>query len=159
MSYSYLPLVEYRRQWIFNHHEMPVPDTDKADIRPLTSQSAMALWNRWISNKSSCAEDFNKGDWALRSSTWHHTDTWQSQWESDDPELPRPITEFITWDDATRVYFCIEKYEILETSWAVFKRHWKCFLFCDDGPLLISTQHRQAIWFTQDGNYRLGLRG
>ncbi|MDF0532933.1 DUF2947 domain-containing protein [Shewanella sp. A32] len=158
MSYSYIPLAEYRRKWIFSHHEMPVSEKEKADILPLTSKSAMELWNCWISNKSSCAEQFTKGDWADRKSTWHHTDNWQSQWDSEQPDLPEALAQFIPWADDTRVYFCIEKYEVIETSWATFKQHWKCFLFCDDGPLLISNQHRQAVWFSQDGNYRLGLR-
>ncbi|MFQ6370277.1 DUF2947 domain-containing protein [Shewanella sp. YIC-542] len=159
MSYRYMPLSDYRRQWMFNHHEMPVADEDKAHIHPLSAKSAMEVWNRWISNKSSCAEEFTKGDWAIRSASWHLTDNWQNAWDSDAPELPLPISEFIGWDDDEPVFFCIEKYDILETRWGIFKQHWKCFLFCDDGPMLIHAKHRQAIWFTQDGNYRLGLRG
>lgn len=108
MNHSYIPLDQYRRKWIFNHKDLPVSDQDKAAILPLDQKSAMEVWNRWISNKSSCAEDFTKGDWASRSSTWHQTEYWQSHWDSEDNSLPEPLAEFIDWP-ADALYISVMK--------------------------------------------------
>ncbi|MCE9686660.1 MULTISPECIES: DUF2947 domain-containing protein [Shewanella] len=159
MTHTYIPLDLYRRKWIFNHKDLPVTDQDKCAIRPLDEKSAMGVWNQWISNKSSRAEQFTKGDWAAKVDAWQQTEHWQSAWDSEDAGLPEPLAAFIPWPDDAPVYFCYEKYQIIETRWDVFVRNWKCFLFFDDGPLLISPKHKQAVMFEQSGQYKLGLRG
>ncbi|MGL5408318.1 MAG: DUF2947 domain-containing protein [Shewanella sp.] len=159
MAHTYIPLETYRRKWIFNHKDLPVTPEDKAQIRPLTEKSAMTVWTQWISNKSSRAEQFTKGDWAAKADAWSITDHWQSAWDSDDNHLPDMLADFIQWPDETPVYFCYEKYQIIETRWDVFVSNWKCFLFFDDGPILISPKHKQAVMFEQTGQDKLGLRG
>lgn len=159
MSLSYQPLDQYRRRWMFNHHELPVPEQDQPFIKPLSQKSAMDVWNRWVSNKNVAPDEFSKGDWATRSSTWHQAGEWQAAWDSDDHALPELIEGFIDWSEDTTVFFCYEKYDVIETTWGCFKRHWKCFLFNDNEPLLISSQNRQAVWFHQDGMCDIGLRG
>ncbi|WP_282166735.1 DUF2947 domain-containing protein [Shewanella japonica] len=158
MAHTYIPLDAYKRKWIFNHKDLPVLDTDKALIKPLTDKSAMTVWNQWISNKCNRAELFSKGDWAAKQDAWKQTEHWQSAWDSDDNSLLEPIAEFIDWDDDTQVFFCYEKYQIIETTWAVFARNWKAFLFFDDGPILIAPKKKQAIMFEQNGQYKLGMR-
>lgn len=159
MATTYIPLNEFRRKWIFNHQDLPVTDEDKLSIKPLTEKSSMEVWNQWISNKSSRAEQFTKGDWAAKANAWTKTDHWQSAWDSEDNSLPEMLAEFIQWPDETPVYFCYEKYQIIETRWDVFVRNWKCFLFFDDGPILISPKQKQAVMFEQSGQYKLGIRG
>ncbi|MGI2209492.1 DUF2947 domain-containing protein [Shewanella baltica] len=159
MANTYIPLEQYRRKWIFNHKDLPVTDEDKAHILPLTDKSAMEIWNQWISNKSSRAEQFTKGDWAAKADAWVETDHWQSAWDSEESSLPDMLAELIQWPDETTVYFCYEKYQIIETRWDVFVRNWKCFLFFDDGPILISPKQKQAVMFEQSGQYKLGTRG
>ncbi|WP_245868900.1 DUF2947 family protein, partial [Vibrio fujianensis] len=60
-------------------------------------------------------------------------------------------------DDVT-VYFCYEKYNVIETKWSLFKRHWKNFLFYDDGPILLGRRRTEALWFHTDGTAKLGQR-
>jgi len=158
LTHSYIPLDQYRRKWIFNHKDLPVSDEDKALIRPLDDKSAMAVWKALVSNQSSHAEQFGKGDWQTRAKTWVKTDFWQAAWDSEAAELPQNLAEFIHWPDDTRVYFCYEKYQVIETRWDVYRRNWKCFLFFDDGPLLLSDSAKQAVWFEQTGQYHLGTR-
>lgn len=159
MAYSYIALDSYLRKWIFNHKDLPVTEADKAHILPLAPASAMQVWNQWISNKSSRAEQFTKGDWAAKVNAWSATDHWQSAWDSDDDSLPLMLAEHIQWPDDTQVFFCYEKYQVIETRWDVFARNWKCFVFFDDGPILISPKHKQAVMFEQTGQYKIGLRG
>ncbi|MGB0893851.1 MAG: DUF2947 domain-containing protein [Parashewanella sp.] len=158
MSHSYIPLDQFKKKWIFNHNELPVSEQDKLMIKPLSDKSSMKLWNMLISNKSSRSDLFSKGDWAARSNSWKKSDQWQTSWDSDTPELPQLLDEYIQWPDDTLVYFAYDKYQLIESTWEVFKRNWKCFLFFDDGPLLISPNFRQAVWFQQDGTYQLGIR-
>ncbi|GIU03350.1 DUF2947 domain-containing protein [Shewanella morhuae] len=159
MAHTYIPLETYCRKWIFNHKDLPVTDEDKAHILPLTNKSAMEVWNQWISNKSSRAEQFTKGDWAAKADAWTETDDWQSVWDSEESSLPAMLADFIKWPDDTPIYFCYEKYQVIETRWDVFVRNWKCFLFFDDGPILISSKQKQAVMFEQNGQYKLGTRG
>ena len=159
MAHTYIPLDTYRRKWIFNHKDLPVSDEDKTGILPLTDKSAMLVWNQWISNKSSRDEQFTQGDWAAKANAWVKTDHWQSAWDSEDNSLPEMLAEFIQWPEDTQVYFCYEKYQVIETRWDVFVRNWKCFLFFDDGPILISPKQKQAVMFEQNGQYKLGVRG
>ena len=151
-------MANYRRKWIFNHQDLPVSEQDICLIKPLDEKSAMQVWNRWISNKSSSADRFTKGDWPARSKAWSKTENWQTAWDEDENILPEGLADFINWSNETTVFFCYEKYQIIETTWEVFVRNWKCFLFFDDGPLLISPKHTQALMFNQDGQYHLGSR-
>lgn len=159
MTHTYIPLDSYKRKWIFNHKDLPVSDADKALIKPLAEKSAMLVWNQWISSKSSCAEQFTKGDWPAKVDAWSLTEHWQAAWDSEEEQLPEAISAHIDWSSKTQVFFCYEKYQVIETSWEVFVRNWKCFLFFDDGPLLISPNKKQALFFHQSGQYQLGVRG
>lgn len=159
MAHTYIPLDQYQRKWIFNHKDLPVSDDDKAFIKPLDQKSSMEVWNKWISNKSSRAEQFTKGDWAAKTDAWLETDHWQSAWDSEAAELPEILHHHFDWEHDTPIYFCYEKYQVIETRWDVFVRNWKCFLFFDDGPLLISPKKKQAAIFHQSGQYQVGQRG
>ncbi len=158
LTHTYIPLDEYPRKWIFNHHQLPVDEQDKAWIKPLSQKSAMQVWQQLISTKSVSPEFFHKEDWPMKPKTFKATDEWQSVWDSDDNSLPSMLAEFIEWPDDTLVYFCYEKYQVIETRWDVFARHWKNFLFFDDSPLLVSPSSKQAVMFEQNGNYKMGSR-
>lgn len=159
MDTSYIPLAQYKKRWIFNHKDLPVSDEDKTGILPLDEKSSMLVWKRWISNRSSHYEQFSKGDWAAKEKNWVETDNWQSAWDSNEAELPELWANHFNWSDDTPIYFCYEKYQVIETCWGIFKRNWKCFLFFDDGPLLVSPTEKQAVIIYPDGQYKLGVRG
>jgi hypothetical protein len=78
------------------------------------------------------------------------------EWESDDAALPADVLEHIDWQDDVTVYFCYEKYNVVETKWSVFKENWKNFLFYDDGPILLGRRRKEALWFASDGSVKLG---
>jgi hypothetical protein len=78
------------------------------------------------------------------------------EWEGDDNDMPADILQHIDWQDDVTVYFCYEKYNIIETKWSVFKQTWKNFLFYDDGPILLGRRRKQALWFSSDGMVKLG---
>ncbi|MBT1444923.1 DUF2947 domain-containing protein [Shewanella sp. JM162201] len=158
MQISYTPLELYRRKWIFNNKDLPVTDEDKANIKPLDEKSAMTVWKTLVSDKASASEHFSKADWGGRPKSWVKDDCWQASWDSDAPELPAVMATHFDWEPDTRVFFCYDKYQAIETVWDVFVRNWKCFLFFDDGPLLLSDSKPQVALFTQDGDVKLGVR-
>ncbi|WP_413111471.1 DUF2947 domain-containing protein [Thaumasiovibrio sp. DFM-14] len=155
---NYLSLNEYARKWIFTHASMPVSEEHLAFIRPLTQARSSQLWREFISAMSPDADHFESGDWAAKESSWSDEIAWQDEWESDEPALPEAIAAFIDWEDNTPVYFCYEKYNVIETTWGVFKHTWKNFLFFDDGPMLIGRRKKQVLWFNSEGQVKLGRR-
>lgn len=153
---KYIPLEQFKRAWIFNHHEMPVSQSDREQIKPLSESYAADVWRRLVSEHCDHPDHFGTEDWAQADSTWLQEGEWQSQWESDETELPDVIADFINWDSNTVVYFCYDSSLIVETTWAVFQRTWKNFLFFDDGPLLIGKKRREVMQFIDEGRLRVG---
>ena len=141
---SYITLDEYQRKWIFTHASMPVSEADRQHIKPMTQLRAAQFWKDNISAQSPDAERLSSQDWPMKAENWLEEIDWMSAWESDEPELPAEILAHIDWQDDVTVYFCYEKYNILETKWDIFKLHWKNFLFYDDGPILLGRRREQA---------------
>ncbi|MEF1290658.1 DUF2947 domain-containing protein [Vibrio sp. M260118] len=155
---SYLTLDEYQRKWIFTHQSMPVPEEDLAYIKPMTQARASQLWKENISPQSPDAERLSSSDWPMKESNWQQNVDWMVAWEADDAIMPPEVEQFIDWQDDVTVYFCYEKYNVIETKWSVFKKHWKNFLFYDDGPILIGRRRKEALWFDTQGTVKLGYR-
>ncbi|MEL7291388.1 MAG: DUF2947 domain-containing protein [Pseudomonadota bacterium] len=155
---SYQTLDQYQRKWIFTHQSMPVPAQELEAIKPMTQARSAQLWQENISAQSPDADRLSSSDWPMKASNWKETVDWMAAWESDDLALPQQVTDFIDWQDDVTVYFCYEKYNVIETKWSVFKKYWKNFLFYDDGPILIGRRRSEALWFDSEGNVKLGLR-
>jgi len=155
---SYQTLDQYQRKWIFTHQSMPVPEQELEAIKPMTQARSAQLWQENISAQSPDADRLSSSDWPMKASNWKETVDWMAAWESDDLALPQQVTDFIDWQDDVTVYFCYEKYNVIETKWSVFKKYWKNFLFYDDGPILIGRRRSEALWFDSEGNVKLGLR-
>ncbi|ELR64842.1 hypothetical protein C942_01932 [Photobacterium marinum] len=156
---NYVELDSYSRKWIFTHASMPVEAADLEQIKPLTQARSAQLWREHISSQSPDADHFEKGDWAFDKNIWSEAVDWQQAWDCDENDLPSEISEIIDWEDNTTVYFCYEKYNIIETKWGVFKRNWKNFLFFDDGPMLIGRKKKQVLWFSSNGTFKHANRG
>ncbi len=155
---AYISLNDYPRKWIFTHQSMPVPVDDLELIKPMDQVRSAQLWKDNISAQSPDAERLSSSDWPSKTQSWINDIQWMEAWESDDPQLPAEILEHIRWQDDVTVYFCYEKYNVIETKWDVFKRNWKNFLFFDDGPILIGRRRDEALWFHSDGRVKLGKR-
>ena len=155
---SYIPLDEYQRKWIFTHQSLPIPEEDLVHIKPISQQRAAHLWIENISKQSPDSERLSPSDWPSKVGCWKDEVDWSVAWEADESELPQDILEHLDWQDDVTVYFCYEKYNIIETKWAIFKKHWKNFLFFDDGPILIGRRCSEVLWFNTNGTVKLGHR-
>ncbi len=155
---SYIPFEEYSRRWIFNHKDLPVAPEDKAQIKPMTAERSLQLWRAQVSDKSLDHSFFQKDDWAGNSKSWLEQEDWQKAWERAGNELPELLEQHFQWEDNTVVYFCYDSENVIETTWGVYCRCWKNFLFFDDGPLLIGKKRKQVAQFFDNGQVRIGLK-
>ncbi|CAH0539591.1 DUF2947 domain-containing protein [Vibrio marisflavi] len=155
---SYLSLQEYSRKWIFTHQSMPVPEQDLEMIKPMSAQRSAQFWKENISPQSPDAERLSSQDWPSKDANWSGEVDWMHNWEEDELGLPEEVLEHIDWQDDVTVYFCYEKYNVIETKWLIFKNNWKNFLFYDDGPILLARRRKQALWFNSEGKVKLGNR-
>lgn len=155
---SYIDINEYNRKWIFTHQSMPVEENELQHIKPMSQIRSAQLWQDNISQQSPDADRLSSQDWPSKKGNWSDEVRWIDAWESDDDELPEEVLDHIDWQDDVTVYFCYEKYNVIETKWRIFKNHWKNFLFFDDGPILIGRRRSEALWFSSDGKVKLGIR-
>lgn len=155
---SYIPLDQLKNAWVFKHKSLPITEKDLTKIKPLSLDRAHTLWDTFISKQADHPDFFKKGDWAFDNSNWFEQGKWESIWDSEEIDLPILITEYINWDDNTVVYFCCDRSHIIETTWIVFKRCWKNFLFMDDGPILIGKKRTEAVQFINNGNFKTGKK-
>ncbi|OUS20171.1 hypothetical protein A9R01_18085 ['Osedax' symbiont bacterium Rs2_46_30_T18] len=155
---EYISLNNYRYAWFFKHRDLPVEDDILQLIRPLAENSSSQIWHQLISKNANHPDMFEADDWPAKQSTWSQQAQWQSQWESDELDLPEQIEDFIDWEGNTVVYFCYHADNMIETTWEIFSRHWKNFLFLDNGPILIGKRRSEVIQFHHDGHFSLGCK-
>ena len=155
---NHLPLDQYKYAWVFKRQDMAIAPQDLAAIKPLTPKRAGEVWRSQISPVCLYPSHFGQGDWASNDKTWLAKDQWQGAWDSAEPDLPALLNEHIHWEPNVMVYFCYKHDHVIETSWDVFQRCWKSFLFFDDGPLLIGRKRKDVAQFFENGTVAVGKR-
>ena len=153
---NYIPLSQLKNAWVFKHKSLPISPEDLEKIKPMAQTRAQVLWDTFISKQVDHPDFFKKGDWPLSANTWQDSAKWEGIWDSNNSALPTLILEHLTWDDNTVVYYCCHRQQVIETTWAVFKRCWKNFLFMDDGVILIGKKRQQVVQFLSNGQFKVG---
>lgn len=155
---QYISLNDYRYAWFFKHRELPINEQDLTLIKPLAETLSNQIWHQLISKNANHPDLFHKEDWPLKQQTWTEKGLWQDCWEAEGTEFPEAIEDFIEWEGNTVVYFCYSADNIIETTWDNFRKHWKNFLFLDNGPILIAKRRSEVIQFTDKGHFTLGKK-
>lgn len=153
---SYTPLEQLKNAWVFKHKSLPIGEPDLTKIKPMAKERANVLWDAFISRQVDHPDFFKKGDWPFDKSNWAEQGKWEGLWDSNDDALPALISTHISWDNNTVVYYCSSRDNVIETTWAVFKRCWKNFLFMDDGSILIGKKRNECVQFTSNGYFNIG---
>lgn len=156
ITMNYTSVDELKNAWIFKHKSLPISDSDKAKIKPMVASRAKMLWDANISKQVDHPDFFKKGDWPENSSSWTDNGKWETIWDSETEALPELILEHLKWDNNTVIYYCTARDNVIETTWAVFKRCWKNFLFMDDGAILIAKKRKEATQFLSTGYFKVG---
>lgn len=155
---NYIPLESFKTAWVFRHKNLPLSDKSLSLIKPMTESRSIVLWDSFISKTADHPDFFKQGDWAFNKATWLDNGKWEGIWDSEESNLPPIITDNITWDPNTVVYYCINRKQVIETTWANFKVCWKNFLFMDDGTLLIGKKRQEVIQFFDNGQFKVGKK-
>jgi len=155
---NYTPLTELKNAWIFRHKSLPITEKDSAAIKPMVPLRAQTLWDTFISKQVDHPDFFKKGDWPNNDENWQDSGKWEGIWDSKEPALPPLIVEHLKWDQNTVIYYCSARNNVIETTWAVFQRCWKNFLFIDDGVILIGKKRQEAVQFLSNGQFKIGKR-
>lgn len=153
---DYISLSDFKWGWTFRHKELPVPDEALKSIKPLSKASANQYWRRVLSKEATHASHFMADDWPGKNGVWQPRQNWQHQWECGEPDLPAAVLEHCLWEGNTRIYFCYDMDHIVESTWGLFCRHWKNFVFFDDEPILIGKNRDQVVVFHSDGTFQVG---
>ena len=155
---SYSPLEQLKNVWIFKHKSLPISETDLSKIKPMIKDRANVLWDTFISRQVDHPDFFKKGDWPFDQSNWQEQGKWEGIWDSNEENLPELITNSIAWDNNTVVYYCSNRENVIETTWVVFKRCWKNFLFMDDGCILVGKKRKESVHFNSNGSFKVGIK-
>ncbi len=156
MLMNYISIENLKNAWIFKHKSLPITSADLSKIKPMTTERANILWDTFISRQVDHPDFFKKGDWPNDNDVWSAQGKWENIWDSDDEALPELISGHINWDNNTVVYYCSSRDNVIETTWLIFKRNWKNFLFMDDGSILLGKKRQQVVQFNSNGNFKVG---
>ena len=153
---NYQELDVFEKAWIFKRKDPLVQVEDLAKIHPLLTLSANQVWRDYVSKEQLHPDHFNENDWLKQAEAKLGDANWEEVWDSDELELPEPIKQHLqNWQAETRVYFCYHSDHVVETTFSVFMRTWKNFLFFDNGPVLIARKKKLAVQFFSNGRCNL----
>ena len=155
---SYIGLDELKNAWIFRHKSLPIEAKDLNNIKPMASTRAIQVWDTFISKQVDHPDFFKSGDWPFDDKTWLEAGQWETRWDSNENALPELISTHLLWDLNTVVYYCTSREKVIETTWEVFSRCWKNFLFMDDGTILIGKKRQEAVQFFSNGTFKIGKK-
>ena len=156
---QYRPM-ESERDWNFFHPDARLPEQVLARIRPLTEDYCRALWwtyvSEWDAPNTITLPD---GEWPRTVITSGRRLPWVEDWNAGRSEqVSQLLREHVPWPDDAVAYFFWTNWRGVETRWSVFRDHWMSFVFDDEGPVLISPDHREAVIVTPGGYMHVGLR-
>ena len=144
--------------WYFFDPDLLLPDTLRSQIMPLEREAALAFWAEFVS-----AVPHERHPMALPARHWLDNrdlrgPNWQPSWNN--PSDQDPIADFlqgrILWPDDAEVFFVWGHDYIVKTTWGIFLKAWRCFLFDDEGPFLISLGRPEFVQFGPGGSLAIG---
>ena len=147
----YRPLSNVGKEWVFRRQEPFVTESDRAGILLLSDVAGANIWRDYVCADFLFPDQFSSDVW-VNTQVLERTE-WESCWESEqEQDLPESVLEHAgSWGDDTKVYFCCHSDLVLETTWGIFQRSWKAFLFLDSDAILIGRKKKQAFQFCEDG--------
>lgn len=155
---QYRPLSASGKEWVFRREEPKVSEQDRELILLLSESAGANIWRDYVSDVALYPDLLPENSWVKLNVS--EVVNWESAWESDSKHtLPDEIVSHCeSWGDDTKVYFCCHADLVLETTWGVFARNWKAFLFLDSDSILVGRKKKQALQFLENGQTSLSYR-
>ncbi|GAB3476547.1 DUF2947 family protein [Marinomonas epiphytica] len=155
----YQALENFNKYWVFKRQDPQVSAADLQQIKWLADSNAANVWRDYVSNEQIHPDHLTENDWPANEAATQAVVNWEQAWDSEDEALPQEcLDHLVHWNEDTKVYFCNHNEQVFETTWGVFQRCWKAFLFMDNGPILLGRKKKQAVQFFSDGKANLLLR-
>ncbi|WP_191599961.1 DUF2947 family protein [Marinomonas algicola] len=146
----------FKKAWAFKRDDPKIPTEDLEKIRVLSEEFSNNIWRDYVSKEQLHPDHLTPNDWLKMENHQMGRAHWESCWDSEDHSLPDEVLQHVGhWGDDTVVFFCYHSDEVIETTWVVFSRYWKNFLFFDNGPILFGKKKKQAIQFFSNGQCQL----
>ncbi|MCO4785532.1 DUF2947 family protein [Marinomonas atlantica] len=154
---QYRPLSGSGKEWVFRRGEPFVSEQDRAQILLLSHVAGANIWRDYISDAYLFPDLFADEVW-VKANRLGSVD-WETLWESDELGFPVEALEHCdNWGSDTKIYFCCHADFVIETTWGVFLRTWKAFLFLDSDAILVGRKKKQALQFCEKGDVALLVR-
>lgn len=140
------------------HDRVPIPESDRARVERLDVASSRAVWRAVFGGVAPATFDA-LNDWLSRLRDGGERFRWVDAWEASDYGwAERTLRPHFPWPDETTVLFIWTPDRALQTSFGIFLRHWRAFLFDDEGPLLASMSGDEVAWFWPGSSGVVGRR-
>jgi hypothetical protein len=144
--------------WSFFQDSAPISAADRDRIRRLDDASSQSAWDAVVGQRVPVTVVLRDG-WLSELSRSGEPFEWHKSWNAgDDQWAASHLRPRLPWNDDPIVLFIWRPTWSVLTPFEVFLRHWRAFLFDDEGPLLVSTKHSEVAWFWPTGAGRLGRR-
>jgi Protein of unknown function (DUF2947) len=144
--------------WYFDMNDLPISNEDRLRIKRLTEESSKTIWEKYISIHNHHPMLLDKDEWPNLPGTWYDKGVWVDAWNESDQNSFDNLIGKTLWKLDEIVYFAYGIELVLETTWSVFNRNWKNFLFDDEEPFLFSPNKKTVITFKESGIFYVGLR-
>ncbi len=152
MKLEYIPITSHEYFEFFTDEEIPIPENDLVQIKPLSELSSTDFWQQNISTNNSHPMRLGNSDWFanLRLASLCQ---WQDDWNKNDfARITKLLRNKVNWENNTIVHMCWHRSTVIETNWQTFTRYWINFLFEDEGPILIAKDKSELFTFGPSDN-------
>jgi len=140
--------------------EGPIPEPDRSEIVRVVTEDNFQLWGELVhpDPERYAMRRLPAGHWAHE-----HEENWMGWHESanhrDRPDTVVPALQKVTgWADDDTLLFMFNRWTTYKTTWGLFLRYWRHFLWMNDEPLLIRPGTGIFLCFGSTGDIGWGRR-
>jgi hypothetical protein len=147
---KFVPLEEYDGAWYFlgaGDDEPYVTAEDLQYIKPLTKEYSRQLWCKYVSSRGWHLMLLHERDWPRRGRVLY-TFSANTSPRADDVEQLYFVEQLSKWlelQSTERVIFFWGKNSGIQTTWSMFLRYWTCYMFDNEGCILIIPVTTKAV--------------
>ncbi|SNR62138.1 DUF2947 family protein [Flavobacterium sp. ov086] len=134
-------------------------DSDKTEIKALTTYYCSELWNKYISESKKHLMLINYPDeWKIKNEIGNQYN-WQKDWNENNIEaFNKNVKPLINWQEDDLVLFFWNKHTGIESKWSVICKYWISFLYDDESNVIINPKSTKVILLTTNGNLSIAER-
>lgn len=112
----------------------------------LSKTKAKLIWEKYIDMEFKPYHLLDELHW-LNSTSSKNIGNWIESYNNDDyRKIRNVLNSAIPWEASDKLFFCMSRYFIVQTTWSDFKTGWINFLMCEDeNPVLINGNDLDSV--------------